>query len=274
MGEIRYVFNNGCNPTVKDEARSVKMFKSAGCCFIVLLMSLAPASSVSAFPVPERLEFEISYTGIPAGRAVQEVTMEGDEMHIVSTAHSASWLKPFFPVDDRIESVLARGGTSPVIGVPRLYRERIHEGRTRFQKDAVFDYQALVVTTKDLRNNSETTRTITPKTFDTLSSFYFFRTVSLQVGTSHFIDIFDCKKLWNTEVKVLRHEEIETPLGRFKTVVIMPLLKSEGIFARTGDMYIWLTDDERRIPVLMKSKVRIGSITATLVGGSYWPRKK
>ena len=35
-----------------------------------------------------------------------------------------------------------------------------------------------------------------------------------------------------------------------------------------------LTDDERRIPVQMKSKVRIGSITATLVGGSYWPEKK
>jgi len=52
--------------------------------------------------------------------------------------------------------------------------------------------------------------------------------------------------------------------------VIKPLLKSAGIFARTGDMHIWLTDDERRMPVLMKSKVRIGSIVVTLVGGSYW----
>jgi hypothetical protein len=94
------------------------------------------------------------------------------------------------------------------------------------------------------------------------------------VGTSYYIDIFDCKKLWNTEVKVLRREEIETPLGKFRTVVIKPLLKSEGIFARTGDMYIWLTDDDRRIPVLMKSKVKIGSITATLVGGNYWPDRK
>jgi hypothetical protein len=57
-------------------------------------------------------------------------------------------------------------------------------------------------------------------------------------------------------------------------VVIRPILQSEGIFARTGDLHIWLTDDERRIPVMMKSKVKIGSITATLVGGSYWPKKK
>jgi len=98
--------------------------------------------------------------------------------------------------------------------------------------------------------------------------------VPLKVGNTYNIDIFDCKTLWNTEVKVLRREEIETQLGKFKTVVIQPILKSEGIFARSGDMYIWLTDDERRIPVLMKSKVKIGSIAATLVGGSYWPGKK
>jgi hypothetical protein len=56
--------------------------------------------------------------------------------------------------------------------------------------------------------------------------------------------------------------------------VIQPLLKSEGIFARTGDIVIWLTDDDRRIPVQMKSKVVVGSITATLTGGSYWPGRK
>lgn len=230
--------------------------------------------SAAAFSMPERLEFEISYMGITAGRAVQEVTLEGTEVHIVSTARSADWLKVFFPVNDRIESVLISGAPPSSIGVPRLYRERIHEGWTRFEKDAVFDHRKLEVTTRDLLKNSETTRSITTRTYDTLSSFFYFRSVPLQVGTSCYIEIFDCKKLWNTEVQVLRREVVKTPLGSFKTVVIKPLLKSEGIFARTGDMYIWLTDDERRIPVQMKSKVRVGSITATLVGGSYWPGKK
>jgi hypothetical protein len=78
----------------------------------------------------------------------------------------------------------------------------------------------------------------------------------------------------NTEVQILRREVVETPLGRFKTVVIKPLLKSEGVFTLSGDVFIWLTDDERRIPILIKSKVKIGSITATLVGGSYWPSRK
>lgn len=244
---------------------------------IILMAALFPFSLVTtatAFSIPERLEFEISYTGITAGHAVQEVKQVGDEILIVSTAKSVDWINLFFPVDDRIESILVSGIPPLYIGVPRLYRERIREGWTRFQKDAVFDRQKLEVTTKDLLKKTETNQKISQKTYDMLSSFFYFRSVPLEVGTSYFIDIFDCKKLWNTEVQVLRREEIETPLGRFKTVIIKPLLKSEGIFARTGDMHIWLTDDERRIPVLMKSKVRIGSITATLVGGSYWPAGK
>jgi hypothetical protein len=42
-------------------------------------------------------------------------------------------------------------------------------------------------------------------------------------------------------------------------------MKTEGIFNRKGAIYIWITDDARRIPVLMKTKVAIGSVTATLV---------
>lgn len=231
-------------------------------------------ATAAAFAIPERLEFELSYTGITAGHAVQEVRQLDNEIQIVSTAKSADWLRFFFPVDDRIESYLSPGAPPLSIGSPRLYHERKHEGKTITNREARFDRQKLEVTTIDHRKQSEVQQAITKRTYDTLSSFFYFRSIPLQVGTSYYIDIYDCKRLWNTEVKVLRREELVTPLGRFKTIVIHPLLKSEGIFARTGDMFIWLTDDERRIPVQMKSKVVVGSITATLTGGSYWPKSK
>lgn len=247
---------------------------AAGILMVLTMVLVISSRSVSAFPIPERLEFEVTYAGIPAGKAVQEVSQQGDDVRIVSTARSADWLKIFFPVDDRIESILVKWTPPSMIGVPRLFRERIREGRTRYHKEVVFDHQKLEVHTKDFLKNTETTQKITKQTYDTLSSFYFFRSIALQPGTSHFIEIFDGKKLWNTEVQVLRREEVDTPVGRFRTVVIKPILKHEGIFARTGDMFIWLTDDERRIPVIMRSKVKIGSITATVVGGSHWPERK
>ena len=42
-------------------------------------------------------------------------------------------------------------------------------------------------------------------------------------------------------------------------------LNAGGIFKNTGRLVIWLTDDERRMPVLLKSKVTIGSISVVLV---------
>jgi hypothetical protein len=75
--------------------------------------------------------------------------------------------------------------------------------------------------------------------------------------------------MWNVEVQVLRKERLKTGLGEFNTVVIKPLMKSEGIFNRKGDMVIWLTDDDRHIPVMMKTKIVVGSIVATLVSGTY-----
>jgi hypothetical protein len=130
---------------------------------------------------------------------------------------------------------------------------------------------ALIVNFLD---KSRTNFPITPITYDSLSCFYFARLQNLEIGKSFYVDVFDGKRLHNTEVKVLRREELETDVGTFKTIVIMPVLKTNGIFSKTGDLYIWLTDDERHIPVKMKSKVKIGSITAKLVGGSYWPEKK
>lgn len=241
---------------------------------VAVLAFFCLVNRAAAFPVPERLEFDLSYSGITAGHAVQEVKQVDKEVQIISTAKSADWLRLFFPVDDRIESYLTSGSPPLFIGSPRLYQERKHEGKTITNREARFNRQKLEVTTIDHRNKSEKKQEITKRTYDTLSSFFYFRTIPLQVGTSYFIDIFDCNRLWNTEVKVLRREELVTPLGRFNTIVIHPLLKSEGIFARTGDMFIWLTDDDRRIPVQMKSKVVVGSITATLTGGSYWPGKK
>jgi hypothetical protein len=232
------------------------------------------SNRATAFPVPERLEFELSYSGITAGRAVQEVKQVDNEIRIISTAKSADWLRFFFPVDDRIESYLISGSPPLNIGSPRLYQERKNEGKTITNREIRFDRQKLEATSIDHRNKSEKKQAITKRTHDTLSCFFYIRTIPLQVGTSYFIDIYDCNRIWNTEVKVLRREELVTPLGKFKTIVIHPLLKSEGIFARTADMFIWLTDDDRRIPVQMKSKVVVGSITATLTGGSYWPGRK
>jgi hypothetical protein len=242
--------------------------------FSVPLFVSVFALPASALSIPERLVYDVSWTGIKAGTAVQEVTSHGGEIHIVSTVHSAGWITPIFPVEDRTESVLARSDGPAALGMPKSYSEKINEGKTHTLKEALFDQARLKVETKDLLKKTEKSDAISARTFDSLSCVYFVRSSELVVGKSLFIDIYDCKRLWNTEVQVVRREEIRTPLGRFKTIVVKPLLKAEGFFARTGDVTVWLTDDSLRIPVKMTTKVKLGKITAMLVGGSYWPNEE
>ena len=60
--------------------------------------------------------------------------------------------------------------------------------------------------------------------------------------------------------------DLPPPLGRnVATLVIEPVLaEGTGLFVKEGRLKIWLTDDARRIPVRLKSKVAIGSVTAEL----------
>lgn len=242
------------------------------CAATALFLALA-TPALAVFSVPERLVFDISWSGISAGTAVQEVTRTPAGITITSTARSADWLSLFYRVNDRIEAVMGEGKDGLLFGPPRTYRENIHEGHTRFRKDVTFDHAGRVATIVDLLAGRTTTLPITPITFDSLSCFYYARLHRLEPGTTFYIDIFDGKKLHNTEVRVLRRETLTTDLGTFRTIVIMPVLKTKGIFSKEGDVYIWLTDDDRRIPLKMRSKVKIGSITATVIGGSYWPGK-
>jgi len=248
----------------------MKTFALSAICAALFLSSFV--SHASALPMPERLVFDVSWTGVRAATAVQEVTATGDELHIINTTRSVPWLNTFFSVDDRAESVLTRG-MGEQLPTAKFYKEKISEGKFRAQKEARFDMKNLKVETKDFLKKQEKTDTISAKTFDSLSCIYYVRSLDLIPGNSVYVDIYDCKRLWITEVKVLRREEITTSLGTFKTLVVKPLLKAEGFFARTGDITVWLTDDSLRIPVKMTTKVKIGKITATLVGGSYWPQQ-
>lgn len=227
-------------------------------CAVFLL--IATTTAAGAFTMPERLTFNIYYTGIYAGTAVQELRQSGDLLHATSTARSADWLTWLFKVEDLVESVskVADDRWSPV-----SYREKIHEGRTRRDKKITFNSDQ-TATVEDFRAKKVASVPVTAATFDSLSCFVYTRTKPLEPGMTFSIDIYDGKTLHPAVVAVLRRETVRTKAGEFRTVVVHPQLKTGGIFDKTGELMIWMTDDARHMPVKMVSKVRIGSVTAEL----------
>lgn len=219
--------------------------------------------------MPEKLVYDLTWTGIKAGTASLELINDANTFKIVSTARSADWISVFYTVEDRAESVLSKNSSLSDIGQPIKYRLRIREGSHRKDKEVTFDRNNNKAKYVDYLKNEKKEFDVPVSTLDPISSFYYLRLMKLVVGESVYVTIFDSQKVWDVEVQVLRKEKVVLPMGTFDTVVVKPLMKSEGIFNRKGEIFIWLTDDTKHIPVKMLTKVAVGSVTATLVQASY-----
>ncbi len=252
--------------------RAAGMQRTVG--FSLLLLTLLFSSlyilppPLFAETVPEKLIYSLSWTGIAVGTATQEIVEDGDMRRINSTARSNDWLSVFFPVEDVITSSLSKEG-APFPGLTRQYRMQIREGKRRRDREIIFDQAKGIAQYIDHLSPDRAEIPIGPNIYDVYASFYYVRNQKLEVGKSVYVAVLDGKEVQNVEIQVVRKEKIRTILGEVDTIVIKPIIKSKGVFEGKGSVHIWLTDDARRIPVKAQTKVTVGSVTATLVGGTY-----
>lgn len=208
----------------------------------------------------EKLEFEILYGAIPAGRASLEVTgrttSDGEVFRIVSKARSNDMISLFFEVNDLIVSEVDAETAAPL-----FFEKRLREGPFKKDEWAVYESRGVVKTKKAEYR-------VKPGTRDILSALYYVRGQDLEVGEEVVVRAFENGKSYDARVRVLRRERVSTDQGDYDCLVIEPDIV-EGAFAKTGRILIWLTDDALKIPVLMKSKVAVGSFIARLVGSTH-----
>jgi len=211
-----------------------------------------------AFGVGERLSFDINYGFINAGTASMEVArlieFEGRPCYqIVTRANSNSFFSTFYTVDDRVESIMDALGL-----FSWRFEKNLREGNYRADQMYAFDQRQNFTVYKD------DTIEVAPWVQDALSVLYYVRTQDLKVGSSIFVDNFTDGKNYKLEVRVLEKENISVKAGNFDCIVVEPLTQSVGVFKHEGRLKVWLTDDRLKMPVLMKSKILVGSISAEL----------
>ena len=230
----------------------------------------------------ERLTYDVTWLGIKAGQATMEirgtVQVKGERaIHLVTTAQSSPLVSRIYPVNDRSESYL---GLEPMRAL--RFEKHLREGRYRHDSQTDFDHDGGVATfryldfgpvPKGISSLEEAEKygryvvqefPLSPGALDELSVLYYVRTLSLPAGATVRAKVFASKKNWELEVRVQGRETLETVLGRRETLVVEPLLKFEGIFQQKGRVIVWLTDDAERIPVQMRSEIKVGSFVSRL----------
>ncbi len=220
-----------------------------------------------AFGFGETVNFDVSYGFITAGTATMAVDptlqfIQGHKCyHIrfdVASLKSFDWL---YHVHDHYDSYVDVDGIFPV-----RFEQHIREGGYSRDFSADFDQVAHKVQTSD--NQSFT---VPDFVHDILSAYYYVRTLDLK--SMHKDDLVHLQNFYkdNTydlDVRVLGRQDIETDAGKFRCVVIEPLVKEGGLFKSEGRIIIWLSDDDRKLPIKVSTKVVIGSIDAVLTSYS------
>lgn len=148
----------------------------------------------------------------------------------------------------------------------RRFHQNLHE--VNYRRNRTYDFYPERRSWR--RNNGETGTLASDRPLDDLSFLYYARTLALAPGETYRLNRYFKESGNPVVLQVLRRETVRVPAGTFRTVVVRPIIKTDGLFGEDGQAEVYFTDDERRIPVLVKSRVsRIGSLTMNL--RSYTP---
>ena len=191
-------------------------------------------------------------TGAMEVRAIENVRGRA-AYHTVFTAKGGI---PLIKVDDRFESWFSTDDLSSL----RFYQdldEGFKEAERRydiFPERAAFD---------DLTDNDGEQKSVS-NPLDDGSFLYFIRTVPLTVGQTYTFERYFKPDRNPVTIRVLRKEKVTVPAGTYDAIVVQPQIKTNGIFSEGGHAEVWLSDDDRRIVLQMKSQLKFGSLNLYL----------
>jgi hypothetical protein len=204
----------------------------------------------------ETLRFAMSVLGASGGEltlSAKETELDGRAAYKFElSAISGEFLSKFFLVRDYLASWV-----DPKTFHSLRFEKHTVEGK-RVRDDLMeFDYSRKIAT----RNGKPTP--IEESTLDSLSSVYYIRLLDLDRREPIQLSVIS-KRVFPLSVLIQGRETITTPAGTFKTIRVEPKSDSEGLIGKGKNLVLWLTDDERKMPVQLKSKLKIGTLLGKL----------
>lgn len=241
--------------------------------FISLFLSLflLLVNPVTAQELPyksgEELSFLVYYDApiigkLYAGKAALELNKSDEKIngqsvfYAVGRGYSIGTFDFFFKVRDRFESWFDTDSIRSY-----QFMRRTNEGGYVVDDDVRFDYE------KGLAISRKKEIKIGKSVQDLVSAFYFARNLDISkipVGGSFPINFYLDDSLYTSVIIYEGKEIVETRLGKFRTMKFKPMVVEGEVFDNPYPMFLWVTDDKNRIPILVKSEVIVGSVKGEL----------
>ncbi len=250
----------------------------------ILLLILSKGlffGGIFCFETPEKLTFSLEYGLITAGEATLSISQESysdflfnngdsiDVYKIVSTARSNDFFDVFYKVRDSIISVWDKEKK-----VPLEFSKVLSEGSYRQKRTHYYFHDKNLTLYKkyDFKKQKykDKMMKISEGTQDILSCFYLTRMQDIEsflaAGKSFFIRVAADGDNYFAKAVFMGKEEIYSPLfeKKIECYKIRPILASNALFKNEGKIYMYLTADEQKLPILLESEFLFGKFKAIL----------
>ena len=220
--------------------------------------------------IGEHLNFNIGWEFINAGSTSLDIVATEDGWQAKTFARTNKFLDVFRKVRDYItaEGLCVDGRMQSTLFIADL-----HERKYTAKKRTDYLWQENKVT--HTQNQVTEHFDVPAGHLSVIDAFLAVRSLKLTPGQTINIPIFDSRKQYELEVNVLaKKETIKAPWGeKVSCILVKPKLKTAGIFTNKGEMTLWMTDDERHIPLKLMAKIKFGRIFARLTDYKFTPEK-
>jgi len=202
----------------------------------------------------ERLSYDVYFGAIKVGTGSMEVrgidTVRGRPAY--HTAFQLNGGIPFYKVDDVFESWFATDDLASL----RFNQDQNEGTKERQHRYEIYPERR----TYDDLSDAEPEQPSVANPLDDGSFVYFVRTVPLEVGKTYEFQRYFKPDRNPVTIRVVRRERVKVPAGTFEAIVIQPVIKTKGVFSESGHAELWISDDDKRVILQMKSQLSFGSL--------------
>lgn len=232
--------------------------------FFTNLIFAQPSTNDTPFKEGEWLKFELHYGALTAGYSSLEIKQDSlsDLLLVEGKGWTVGMFKWFFKVEDDYTTYINKETL-----LPEYFKRYVSEGGYTIKREIDFDRNVDSARVYDLKHDTDTTIVITPTTGDMISSFYYARSFSadtLKVNDLLPFDVFMDNEIFKFSLKFLGREIIDTKFGNIKCLKFSPRVQGGRVFKDDESVLLWVTDDRNKIPMRIKSALRVGSIKVDL----------
>jgi hypothetical protein len=190
--------------------------------------------------------------------------------HIISEARSGSFIDKFYRVADRNDAWMDAADLSSY-----GYFKKIAEGKYFANEWAVFDLPAKRFYGEKMDKSHHVSAfegALDKPVNDVLSAVYRLRALGIPAGGRVEMDV-NTKRNWRLSIKAQKTENVSTDYGKRKCILLEPMVGNDGLFAAKAGkrMLVWISDDELKLPMMLRAEIFIGSVTAKLVRRTVTP---